>query len=132
MPTPTTLTRRDLILQRAQLLPDADAALLRAVYNDGKTLAELARLAHRTRGSIRKRFVRLRDHVTSRVFERALRHRHRFKGKRRAVLTHCIIEGRTVKEVARQLRMGYYETRLHRDTILALLNTSELLTGGVS
>lgn len=101
-------------------LPESDLALLRAIYVDGRTIAETARLGGIPSPRLRLRVRRLVRRVLSREFAYVLEGRRRWSTTRRAVAEACFLQGRSTREAATFLRLSPYVVRRQREAILAL------------
>jgi hypothetical protein len=122
VPTRRSLTEQEAILSRVDLLPtESDAALLRAVYGHGQSIAELARIRKERPGRTGRRVASLTRLLLSREFEFAMRHRSSLVGHRRSVATLCFIQGRSMREAARELGISFHAVRRHCEALRALM-----------
>jgi DNA-directed RNA polymerase specialized sigma24 family protein len=113
----------DSIATLAEGLPPDDHALIRALYADGKSAVELARLAGKDPREVRRRARRLVKRILSPEYLFVLRTRHRWPAPRRSVAVACILHGRPQREVAAELRVPLYTVRRHCEAIHAALET---------
>lgn len=112
--------RADTIIERARwCLPD-DRALLNAIYADGLSVADAARLRNTTPRTLRRRVRLTTERILSRRFEFVLRSRDDWPPVRRRIATACILQGRTHREAALHLRISIYNVRKHMQVITAL------------
>lgn len=125
-PSPYDLRRiksRDLIdtvLARAALLPEPDAALLRAVYDRGLSVANLALTTHADVRALRKRVRVLVARVMDPSFLHVARHAPSWPEVRRQVATLCLLQGLTVREAAARLSVSCHTVRRNLDAVRAL------------
>ncbi len=116
-PSPFDLRRiksRDLIdaiLARAEHLPEADAALLRAVYDRGLSVANLALTTNADARALRKRVRSLVARVMDPTFMFITTHAAAWPEVRRRVSTLCLIQGLSVREAAARLSVSDYTVR---------------------
>ncbi len=110
----------EVLLARADLLREDEAALIRSVFGRGMTLSELARAAGRRPHTIGARVRRIAARMDTPAFAFVAGHRETWPRPMRAVATACILEGRTVREAAAHLKMSVAAVRRHRDAVLAL------------
>lgn len=103
----------DRILARAEHLPDCDRALLQAFYRDGSSAKELARLARTSSRILRLRVRRLVQRVSSPTFALVLRDAHTWPDDRRRVAFLHVIQGRSIRAVARSLNLSLHHVRAH-------------------
>lgn len=113
-----------LIGARAQLLDPEDQALLRALFEDGRSAAEMARLIGVTARSIRRRVARLLTRIASPRFVFVGSHLDAWPRTRRRVATLVILRGRSARETARLLRISEYAVRCHLQAINALFESA--------
>jgi len=125
-PTPLDLRRRDRqdlarrIAHMAEWLPQADRALLRAVYDSGQPVADLARIAGQHPRSLRRRVRRLTARVLSSRYLFVVSHMADWPATRRKVARACVIQGLSMRAAARQLGLSLHTVRMHHAAIRAL------------
>ncbi len=100
-------------------LPD-DRAMLTAIYRDGLTAREVAALRHEPARRVRSRVRRLVARLLSDRFLFVLRRRDRWPTLRRRVAGACVLQGRSMRETARHLRVSVHVVRKQMDIINAL------------
>ncbi|HYE63584.1 MAG TPA: hypothetical protein VD997_16455 [Phycisphaerales bacterium] len=113
-----------LILKGAEVLPHADRALLRAVYADGRSAAEIARLNPSVKAravSYRVRLLTLR--VLSPEFAFVSAHRRKWGRTRAKVATACFLHGLSIREAARLARVSFHTARQHHAAVLELMRS---------
>ncbi len=107
-----------LILLRAQELAPEDAALLRSVYADSLPVSRVAALI-RSRGTdvrtstLRRRLKSLTTRVLSPRFVFVMRHRRDWPPPMRRVAASCLLQGRTLRQAAADLRMSRHNVHGH-------------------
>lgn len=114
------------ILQLLDALPEADAALLRAYYADGRPAAELASLGALPDDprQVRARIRRLTTRVLSPLFAFVVAHRRAWPPTRRRVASLCFIDGRSLRQVAAALRLSLHAVRAHRRAVVELYHAA--------
>lgn len=123
---PVDLRRRSLrdhaetIVVRAEhLLPD-DRALLQAVFRDGMTAIDLARVTGTAPRALRRRIRLLAGRVLTARYAYVMRHREHWPATRRRVATACVLQGRSLRAAAAHLRLTLHVVRRHMDAVNAL------------
>lgn len=107
----------DLIVAYAAHLPEPDRVLLTLVFGKGMQVSQLAR-AHALDPRVARRKVRaLAARVLDPRFAYVLARKEAWPASRRRVATACIIEGLTLREAAKHLRMSLYRVRELRNAI---------------
>jgi DNA-directed RNA polymerase specialized sigma24 family protein len=119
----------DRLLERATCLPLTDRALLRAVYRDRQSTVELARLLGSAPRQVRRRLRRLVARVLSPEFIFVLRHRESWPRLRAEVATACILEGKSLRQAARDLDRSLTSVRSAHREVLAGFEMSFSGTG---
>jgi len=112
------------ILARAAWLGRDDAALLRAVYADGRSAVELGPLVGADPRGLRRRIRRLATRVASPLFLYTTRHHTSWPKGRRDVAAACILRGRSIRQAARELGIPIYTVRRHMDVIRGMYETA--------
>lgn len=115
--------RRDLVerlVDRAQWLPAEDRTLVESVYQDGRTVSDLASLLGANPRTLRRRLRRLTRRLLSPQFVFVVAHRDRWPSTRRRVAEACVLHGRSLRETARELRLSLHCVRRHHDAVTAL------------
>ena len=121
------------ILALAEYVSPPDRALLRAVYDQGRTLVELAPLMGVEPRSIGRRVRRLLFRLGQPAFALAALHaagwiaeggQWRDLGR---VARACVLEGQTLRAAARSLGMSIHAVRRHRETVLAMAQGARVL-----
>lgn len=109
------------VVRLAQWLPDAERALVTAVYEDGGSIGRVAHLTGRDPSEIRRALAQLIDRVSTPAYAFVVVNRSRWPAARARVGTACWLEGRSVRGAAQSLGLSIYEVRIHREAIRALI-----------
>ncbi|MBY0398427.1 MAG: hypothetical protein K2X91_18425, partial [Thermoleophilia bacterium] len=117
-----------------EFLPAADRALLLAIYEQGRSLVELAPIMGLEPRSIGRRVRRLVRRISQPAFAlAALRSagwaardgEWRDLGR---VARACVLEGQTLRAAARSLKMSVHAVRRHRETVIAMARGAQVLS----
>lgn len=98
------------------LLPE-DRALIRAVYDRGLRVSEVAALRGESPKTLRARLRRLIQRCFTDEFRFVATRRRHWRGLRKQVACACILEGRTYRDAARRLGVSVHVVRRHIDAI---------------
>jgi hypothetical protein len=124
----------DLLSTRLDELASDEQALVRALYLDQRTPAEIAPLLGMDERSVRRRAKRIADRVLSGEFAFVIRSRDLWPFKRRRVATAIFVRGLSLNAAAADLGLSTYRVRQERAMVLALYDASRALqrtgTGG--
>lgn len=115
--------RRELverIVERAELLPPGDRALVHAHYRDGRSVAEIARAGGGSARPLRRRLKRLVERELDPLFAFVSRRRESWSSTRRRVATSVVIEGWSMRETSRRLGLSLHTVRRHHDAVRAM------------
>ena len=114
--------RRDAerLVQRAAWLRPDERALIEAVYGEGRTCADLARLMGVPAETVRRRVRRATRRAASGLFAFVAQHRESWGGARRGVATRCVLHGATLREAADALGLSLHAVRQHLTAIREL------------
>jgi DNA-directed RNA polymerase specialized sigma24 family protein len=113
------------LVEMAEHLEEADAALIRAVYERGLGVTELARAVGQRRQRIQRRLGRLVRRISSRSFGVVVRNRGRWPEPRRLVGELIVLRGLTQREAARRAGLSVHEVRQHIASIRALAEAAD-------
>lgn len=108
------------LARAAHALPD-DRALLEAVYERGVPAARVAALMHQPASVVRRRLRVVIERLMSAEAGFVLRHMREWEPERRKVARACILQGRSMRETARHLRMSLHTVRRELNAIRALM-----------
>lgn len=109
-----------IVTRAAWLMPD-ERSLVRTVFEEAKTVAEVARLARESPREVRRRVRRLVARVTAPAFAFVADHRDAWPAPRRQIATSVILQGRTLRETSRFLRLPYHTVRTEMNVVAALM-----------
>ncbi len=117
--------RSELILMRAAHLEPEDRRLLEVVFSDGLTCNAVAELRRESPRKIRRRVRALVERVTSDRYAFVTRERDRWPATRRRVATACVLQGRSFREAAEQLRLTFHTVRRHMNAVEAIFEAAD-------
>ncbi|MEO1129793.1 MAG: hypothetical protein AAFX05_08830 [Planctomycetota bacterium] len=101
------------------ILPD-DRAVIHAIYADGMTAQNVARLRNEPPRRLRRRVRVLVSRILSDRFRFVLIHRDAWPPMRRRVAGACILQGRSMRAAAAHLHISLHAVRREMDVINAL------------
>jgi hypothetical protein len=115
----------DHIVQRAEWLEPAERAIVLAMFDEGYSAAEIARL-----GNLEARIVRARIHrIVSRLSDPKVAYVAQQSiawSKTRAEIGRCVfLHGKSLRETATELSMSFYLVRRHRESIDAMYDADK-------
>jgi len=110
----------DILCARAEWLPARDAAMVRLVYADGKSLVEIGRITGASVRSIRRRMRRIVARTLSPEFILVAQERERWTRTRRSVGEACFLKGMAIREAVSHLGLSMHTVRTHRGAIIAI------------
>ncbi|MEM7755800.1 MAG: sigma factor-like helix-turn-helix DNA-binding protein [Planctomycetota bacterium] len=108
------------LVQRARWLRSDERAVVEAVYGEGRTCADLARLMDQPADAVRRRVRRATRRAASGLFVFVATRREKWPATRRRVATRCVLEGATLREAAAELKLSLHAVRKHWDAVRAL------------
>ncbi len=117
--------RTDLILLRAEHLEPEDRRLLEVFLSDGMTCNAVAELLGDSPRRVRRRVRTLIERVTSDRYAFVMRERDRWPATRRRVATACVLQGRSFREAAEQLRLTFHTVRRHMNAVEAIFEAAD-------
>jgi len=121
----------EVLVQRAAWLRGDERAMVEAVYGEGRSCADLARLLGVPADTVRRRVRRAARRAASGLFGFVVTHREAWSPTRRRVATRCVLRGATLREAAADLGLSLHAVRKHWDAIRALYD-ADRRDGGVS
>ncbi len=104
----------------AEFLPPTERALLRSVYQDGRSIPDLAELLHTPRSSLARRVRRLAARCRSPEFAFVVAHMRKWPAPMAYVGRACVLEGRSVRSAAASLGTTVHAARTLRTVILSM------------
>lgn len=108
------------VLRLAAYLPPGDRVLVEAVYRDGRSLADLARLADRPPAALARRLASVLRRLRSPLFAFVAIRGEALPSDTRAVARRRFIEGRTLTETCRLTHQPLHRVRQHLHTVESL------------
>jgi len=115
----------DQLLDRAEWLPAGDRVLVEAVFRDGRSATELARLTGDEPRAVRRRIKRTVERALSGRLAFVIAHRASWAPTRRRIAEAMVIEGNSMREASRRLTLSYHTVRRHADAIDALYRETQ-------
>lgn len=121
--TPPDLRRRNArshaeqIAGRAQFLPREEHALISAVYEQGRSISELALLSGKPPRTLRRDVRRIVQRLAAPEFAFVVLHADTWSGTLRRVARCCVVEGFPVRKAAQSLHLSLHTVRKHREMI---------------
>jgi DNA-directed RNA polymerase specialized sigma24 family protein len=122
----------DEVLARAQSLPAADAALLRAVFVDHTRMTQLAALTRMHPRRVRYHLRALVNRVMAPEFTYVLRPAPSWPIERRRVAHAVIILGHSLRRVSRDLGLSLHTVRTHAAQVRAMCEAARHLAAELS
>jgi hypothetical protein len=101
----------DVALAAAEHLRESEASLLRAVFERGQPVRELAAVAGVTPRSIRRRVAGILRRVTRAEFVFVVHHRRGWTPRTARLASLVVLQGRTVAQAAREVGCTYHTAR---------------------
>ncbi len=114
----------DSIVTRAQHLKGNDKPLVLAMYRDGQTAAQIARLGNQDPRQVRRRIRRALSRMTDPVFIFVITHQTNWSTTRRKVAQSLFQAGCSIRQTANDLNLKMHQVRRHRAAILEQLSTT--------
>lgn len=110
------------IVTRAQHLKGQDRSLVLAMYSDGLSAAEIARLGNLEPRQVRRRIKNALIRMQSPVFTFVLNHQSNWSSTRRKIASSIFREGHSIRQTAEDLGLKIHQVRRHRSAILDLMD----------
>lgn len=104
----------------APYLSLSDAALMRSVFADGKSVKQVSELLGKAPRSLQRRVARLSRRCLSPEFAFVALNVGRFETRLARVATLCVLHGRSVRSVAEELELSQHLVRTLRASVLAM------------
>lgn len=111
------------ILRLAEHLSSGDRELLKQVYGEGRSVAEVARLSQANPRTLQSRVNRLLRHLASDEFRFLCLHLDWLPRELHPVVKRAFLEGRSIRETAKLTRRSVHRVRADRDRIRGVLQT---------
>ena len=115
--------RRDVaeqIVHRARWSLPEDRAVLGAIFADGLSASQVAQMRNESPRRVRRRVRLLVDRVLSDRYRFVLQHRDAWPAGRRRIASACVLQGHSMRECARRLRVSLHRVRREMDIVNAL------------
>ena len=103
----------DVLLRRAEALPKQDRLFLETILREGKSTVKVAGLMQTNPRALRRRAKRLARRLCSHEFLFVIREMGNWPLTRRRVAEACVIEGKSVRQAAVDLRITFHTVRRH-------------------
>lgn len=114
--------RVDTIRERADWLEPDERSLVLAVYRDGRTATEIARLQSSEPRTVRRRLKRAVLRLHDPRFLYVIRHNSKWSPTRRRVALALFRSGLSIREASKSLGISVHHVRRHRERVLALMD----------
>ena len=114
----------DWLLLRAHLLPKGDRELIEAVYRDGKSVAEIARMGSNSAGVVRTRVKQVVTRLCSDKLPFVVEQSSTWAPTRQRVAQHCVVRGESMREASERLGVSLHTVRRHLSAINELYHAS--------
>ena len=121
----------DEILCRSNALPTTDAALLRAVYHEGRPLTEIAALLDLPIRRVRQRVRRLVDRVKSPHFDFVIRRASGWPDLRRRVAHAVVVMGDSYRKAGQRLNLSLHTVRREYAVVMAMAEATTQIAAEV-
>ena len=120
----------EVLVERAELLPEPDRRLIEGVFRDGRSIREVAAVwgdppgPGRDERTLRRRLHRLVRRLYSPEFLVVAQLRERWAPARRRVATACVLHGLSLREAAEALGMSMHTVRRQLDAVSAIVEAA--------
>ena len=112
-----------LVDRAAWALPE-DRRLIEAVYREGMPARAVAELRGEKAEQVRRRLRRVVRRLLSEEFVFVLRERDGWPQERRRVATACVLQGRSMRDAAKHLKVSFQEVRKQMQVVDALFEAA--------
>jgi hypothetical protein len=110
---------------RADLLPEQERALVRALIEHGHSLCALSRLFGDWPSTIKRRLDRVMARVASPKFGFVAERLARLSPVRQRVARSCVLHGLSLRAAARELRLSHHSVRRHAEALHAMFEAAD-------
>ncbi len=114
----------DSIVHRAQYLTGQDRALVLAMYRDGQSAANIARLSNQDSRQVRRQIRRALLRLTDPNFIFVIANQSSWSPTRQKIARDLFQSGLSIRQTAENLNLKVHQVRRHRTAILELINAS--------
>ncbi|MBL4591830.1 MAG: sigma-70 region 4 domain-containing protein [Phycisphaerales bacterium] len=108
------------IVQRADWLGPDDRAVVLAMFADGYSAAEIARIGNTNVRTVRTRIHRIVTRLGDPRTAYVVRHAEGWSRTRKKIGRAIFVQGMSLRETASELSMSFYLVRRHREAIEAM------------
>jgi len=115
----------DSIVTRAIHLKGQDKSLVLAMYQDGCSAAQIARLGNQNPRQVRRRIKLALTRMNDPLFIFVVTHQSNWSPTRRKIAQSLFQAGNSIRQTADQLNIKIHQVRRHRTAILELMNSSQ-------
>ncbi|MCA9293780.1 MAG: hypothetical protein KDA20_08200 [Phycisphaerales bacterium] len=112
----------EVLVEHAQFILPMDRALIESIYRDGQTAQHVGALNAISPRAVRRRIRQLTERLLSPRFAYVLQHREQWPTIRRRIAVACALQGRTMRETSRHLRVSLHTVRKEMGIVDALLD----------
>jgi DNA-directed RNA polymerase specialized sigma24 family protein len=110
------------IVQRAEWLEPAERALVSAMFVDGYSAAQIARLGNADPRSVRSRIHKIVQRLGDPRAAYVMLNSEQWTTTRRRVAREIYINGKSLRETADTLGLSFYVVRRHREAVEAMFD----------
>lgn len=114
----------DQIITRSFHLKGPDRALVEAMFRDGQSATQIARLGNQDPRQVRRRIKLALNRLSDPVFIFVITHQSNWSSTRRKVAQSLFQAGFSIRQTAEQLELKVHQVRRHRAAILDLYQTT--------
>lgn len=113
------------VLQASARLREPDRVLIEAVFGEGRSVASVARLTGARDRLLRRRVRALVERIQSPMFAFVSARAAEWEVEQRRAAVAFFVEGRTIRETAREIRISFHRTREHLLRTRMMLDAAE-------
>ncbi len=115
-----TNTLTDQLVHRAHWLEKDDQSLIIAMFRDGQSASQIAKLIGQDPRHVRRRIKRLVHRLNDPRVAYVVEHCEAWSRSKRAIAQSLFIQGHSIREVTENLGVSFYSVRKHREAINAM------------
>jgi hypothetical protein len=108
------------IVRRSDWLSREDRFILKAVYEDGKSVTDIATLRGDDPRRLQRRVRKLVERVLSQKFAFVAAHKSAWTPTRRRVAEACVLQGLSLRRATASLKLTHHTVRRNYDAVNAL------------
>jgi DNA-directed RNA polymerase specialized sigma24 family protein len=117
------------VVARSEWLPQDEQALVRAVFRNGQSAAQVARLMGVEPRRVRRRVHRIVKRVMAPTFVLVVQQREQWSGTRRRVAEACFVRGLSIREASIELGVSLHTVRIHCGAVRHMLELRTAIAG---